>query len=309
MLRRMTSASSGWTAADIPDQTGRTAVVTGANSGLGLVTARELARHGAQVILAVRDPGRGAAAVADITAEIPAAHLEVRRLDLADLDSVRAFAAEITHADLLINNAGVMMPPRTLTAQGFELQLGANHLGHFALTGLLLPVLLAAPAPRVVTVSSSLHRRGRIAFDDLQATGSYSASGAYAQSKFANVLFGLELDRRVRDAGLPLASLLAHPGYAATNLQTSGPTGLTAVLGRLGNQILAQSAVVGALPQLYAATAAEARSGEFIGPRGFAEMRGNPKVVQPVASATDPELARRFWALSESLTGVTFPLP
>jgi NAD(P)-dependent dehydrogenase (short-subunit alcohol dehydrogenase family) len=301
-----TIAPARWTAADIPDQTGRTAVVTGANSGLGLVTARELARRGAHVIMAVRSLDRGAAAAAAITAEIPAARLDVGRLDLADLDSVRAFAGTVTQVDLLINNAGVMMPPRSLTAQGFELQIGANHLGHFALTGLLLPVLLAAPAPRVVTVSSSLHRRGRIAFDDLFAEHGYTPISAYAQSKFANVLFGLELDRRARAAGLPLASLITHPGYAATNLQTSGPTGITALLGSLGNRVFAQSAAAGALPQLYAATSPEARGGQFIGPGGFGEMRGHPKLVQPITPATDPETARRFWTLSESLTGVTF---
>jgi NAD(P)-dependent dehydrogenase (short-subunit alcohol dehydrogenase family) len=203
-----------------------------------------------------------------------------------------------------MNNAGVMMPPRTLTRQGFELQFGANHLGHFALTGLLLDRL--APDGRVVTVSSELHRRGSIHWDDLTAERRYSPMGNYAQSKFANVLFGLELDRRLRASGSAIGSLLAHPGYSATNLQTSGPRGLLALGGRIGNRFLAQSAEMGALDQLYAAVSPDARSGQFIGPhRG---LRGHPVVVQPVAAAKDPESARRLWELSERLTGVTYDL-
>jgi NAD(P)-dependent dehydrogenase (short-subunit alcohol dehydrogenase family) len=309
-LMTTTAAPARWSAADIPDQTGRTAVVTGANSGLGLETTRELARHGAHVIMAVRNLDKGATAAGQIRAQIPGARLELRHLDLADLDSVRAFAAgDLPALDLLINNAGVMMPPLTRTRQGFELQIGANHLGHFALTALLWPHLAGAPAARVVTVSSGLHKRGAIDFDDLSYTSRlYLPTGAYAQSKFANVLFALELDRRLRAAGLPAASLLAHPGYAATNLQTSGPTGMLARFGAMGNVMFAQSAAAGALPQLYAATAPEATGGQFIGPSRLGEMRGSPKVVRAIPSAEDPQLAARFWTVSETLTSTPFPV-
>lgn len=304
------TASTAWTAADIPDQSGRVGIVTGANSGLGRATARELARHGAHVIMAVRDREKGQAALAALRAELPGASLELRVLDLADLDSVRDFAAE-AHADrlpvdLLINNAGVMMPPRQLTPQGFESQFATNHLGHFALTGLLLGRLAERAGARVVTVSSTYHRSGRIRFDDLTGERKYSPTGFYAQSKFANVLFGLELDRRLRTAGLPVASLLAHPGYAATNLQSSGPTGVLRFLGTLGNRFMAQGASAGALPQLFAATDPRAESGQFIGPDGRGGLRGHPAVVQPVESARDPETARRLWELSEQLTGVRY---
>ncbi|GAB2826624.1 oxidoreductase [Actinocorallia aurea] len=299
MLWRM----SKWTAADIPDQTGRTFVVTGANSGLGLESARRLAEHGAHVIMTARDPEKGRAAAAGLPGSV-----EVRTLDLADLESVARFAAGVERADVLVNNAGVMMTPRRTTAQGFELQLGTNHLGHFALTALLYPVLRAGSAPRIVTVSSGLHKRGRIDFDDLAAERSYSPSRAYAQSKFANVLFALELDRRLRAAGDPAISVLAHPGYSATNLQTSGPTGLLSLGGRIGNLLLAQHVSKGALDQLYAATAPGVQGGEFYGPDGLGESRGHPVLVRPVRSATDPETARRLWDVSEKLTGVSFPL-
>ncbi len=289
-----------WTTNDIPDQTGRTFVVTGANSGLGLETTRALAARGAHVIMAVRDPAKGNAAREGVTG----GELDVRRLDLADLDSVREFAGTVEKADVLVNNAGIMMPPLRRTRQGFELQFGTNHLGHFALTGLLLDRL----SDRVVTVTSALHRRGSIAFDDLAADRSYSPTGHYAQSKFANVLFALELDRRLRAAGSPVRSLLAHPGYAATNLQSSGPTGLLKLMAKPGNLLLAQSAAHGAVPQLYAATAPDAESGGFYGPDGFQESRGrHPKAVRPVRSATDPETARRLWEVSEGLTGVRYP--
>ncbi|GAA2735054.1 oxidoreductase [Actinocorallia aurantiaca] len=292
---------SKWTAADIPDQTGRTFVVTGANSGLGLETARRLAEHGAHVIMTARDPEKGRAAAAGLPGSV-----EVRTLDLADLESVSRFAAGVEHADVLVNNAGVMMTPKRTTAQGFELQLGTNHLGHFALTALLYPVLRAGSAPRIVTVSSTLHRQGRIDFDDLQAAHSYSPTRAYSQSKFANVLFGLELDRRLRAVGSPAISVLAHPGYTATNLQTSGPTGLLNLSGRIGNLLLAQHVTKGALDQLYAATAPAVQGGEFYGPDGWGENRGHPKPVNPAPSATDPDTARRLWEVSEKLTGVSF---
>lgn len=310
-MRRM--GSSNWTADRIPDLSGRTFIVTGANSGLGLATTRQLARHGAHVILAVRDEAKGLRAVADLTADQPDASLEPRLLDLSDLDSVRAFARGIhddgVRVDVLVNNAGVMMPPRTLSPQGHEIQFACNHLGHFALTGLLLDVIRTGTDPRVVTVSSSLHRNGRIDFDDLTGARAYSPLAFYSQSKFANVLFGLELHRRLRADDSPIGSLLAHPGYTATNLQTSGPTGLTNLLGRIGNLLVAQTPAMGALPQLYAATEPAAASGQFIGPDGPFETRGRPKVVQPAATAQDPETARRLWELSEKLTGVHYPLP
>ncbi|NNJ61540.1 MAG: SDR family oxidoreductase [Dactylosporangium sp.] len=302
-----------WTAGSMPDQTGRTVVVTGANSGLGLVTATHLARGGAHVIFAVRNEARGRAAIADLRTRHPAASLELRLVDLADLDAVRAFAdrlrADGIRVNVLINNAGVMMPPRGLSPQGHELQFAANHLGHFALTGLLLETLSAGKDPRVVTVSSVMHRRGSIRFEDLTGADRYSPTAFYSQSKFANVLFGLELDRRLRAAGSPVRSLLAHPGYSATNLASNGPTGIVRRLGRLGNRLVAQSADRGALPQLYAATHPDAGGGQFIGPSGPGELRGHPAVVRPVAAAADPVLARRLWELSETLTGVTYGLP
>ncbi|MGI8330791.1 oxidoreductase [Actinomadura scrupuli] len=304
---------SRWTADQIPDQTGRTFLVTGANSGLGHETARQLSLHGAQVIMTARSEAKGRTAMAELTAGQPGASIELRLLDLSDLDSVRALAeslvADRVQVDVLVNNAGIMMPPRSLTKQGFELQFATNHLGHFALTGLLLETLAKGRDPRVVTVSSSLHRRGSIDFDDLTGERSYSPTRFYAQSKFANVLFGLELDRRLRASGSPVRSLLAHPGYSATNLQSSGPTGLLNLLGKVGNALMAQHVRMGALDQLYAATAPEAESGQFIGPDRLGESRGHPRVVQPVESAKDPETARRLWDVSEDLTGVRFPLP
>jgi len=311
-MSRMTRATR-WTAGQIPDQTGRTVIVTGASSGLGLATAAQLARHGAYVIMAVRDLDRGGRARAELVARQPGARLELRQLDLADLDSVRAFADGVLgdriQIDVLVNNAGVMFPPRRLSPQGHELQFATNHLGHFALTGRLLATLRAGTDPRVVTVSSSLHRSGRIQFDDLTGARSYSPVGFYSQSKFANALFGLELHRRLQATSAPVRSLLAHPGYAATRLQTTEPRGLLRLLGRIGNRLVAQSAGMGALPQLYAATDPDARSGQFFGPDRLFESRGHPVVVQPAAAAQDPATARRLWELSEQLTGVHFDLP
>ncbi|GGS81697.1 putative short-chain dehydrogenase/reductase [Planobispora rosea] len=303
-----------WTADRIPDQTGRTFIVTGANSGLGYATARELAGRGAHVIMAVRDEAKGRQAVKEIEAGAGRpVSLELRRVDLADLDSVREFAealrADGVGVDVLVNNAGIMMPPRSLSPQGHESQFAANHLGHFALTGLLLDVIAAGRDPRVVTVSSTMHRLGRIHYDDLTGARSYSPVAFYAQSKFANVLFALELDRRLRAAGSPVRSLLAHPGYSDTNLQTAGRTGLMKSIMSLGNRLYAQHADVGALCQLYAATDPGALGGQYIGPDGWFENRGHPKVVQPVRAATDPADARRLWELSEKLTGVHYGLP
>ncbi len=307
------ATTNRWTVERIPDLAGRTFVVTGANSGLGRFTTAELARHGAHVIMAVRDPRKGADEARDIIAANPSASLDVRTLDLADLDSVRSFADELVSegidVDVLINNAGIMMPPRSLTPQGNELQFGTNHLGHFALTGLLLDTIATGRDPRVVTVSSTLHRGGRIHFDDLTGATSYSPTSFYAQSKYANVLFGLELDRRLRAAGSPVRSILAHPGYSATNLQTTGPTGFMKQAMKVGNVLMAQHVSKGALNQLYAAVDPGAQGGQFIGPDGMGENRGYPKVVQPVTSALDPALAQRLWDVSEALTGVTYGLP
>ncbi|MFJ2771999.1 oxidoreductase [Streptomyces sp. NPDC087300] len=304
-----------WTTERIPDQTGRLSVVTGANSGLGLATARALVGRGGQVILAVRDEDKGHRAVRDITATHPGAgeRLEVRRIDLTDLESVRAFAdrlhADRRSIDVLVNNAGVMAPPRTLSPQGHELQFAGNHLGHFALTGLLLDLLTRGRDPRVVTVTSVNHRKATIRFDDLTGARHYSPMGHYDQSKLANAVFGRELHQRLTAAGSPVRSVLAHPGYTATNLQTDGPTKLVSLLfGRLLKP-LAQSPADGALPQLYAATAPEAEGGRLIGPDGRGELRGAPTRVELGAPARDPETARRLWEVSESATKVRFGLP
>ncbi|MEV5321319.1 oxidoreductase [Streptomyces sp. NPDC052687] len=302
-----------WSADQIPDQKGRVFVVTGANSGLGLATTQALARKGARVILAVRDEAKGRKAVADLTAERPGARLEVRRLDLSDVESVRAFADRLksdgVRPDVLVNNAGVMAPPRTLTDQGVEVQFAANHLGHFALTGLLLDLMAGSEDPRVVSVTSTNHRQAKIFFDDLTGEQKYSPMGYYNQSKLANAVFGWELHRRLTAAGSPVRSVLAHPGYTSTNLQTNGTVGMVKLLfGRLLLP-LAQSPDQGALPQLYAATASDARGGELYGPDGMGELRGAPKRVQLAPRAADPETCSRLWQLSERLTGVRFALP
>ncbi len=304
---------TAWNADQIPDQTGRRVVVTGANSGLGEVTARELARKGAHVVLAVRSPDKGEAAAQRIRGTAPNAQLEVRELDLSSLESVRSFAAELIAdspaLDLLINNAGIMQTPPRLTADGYELQLGTNHLGHFALTGLLLDALGRSTAPRVVTVSSIEHKPGRIHFDDLQLERGYAPRKAYQQSKLANAIFAIELDRRLRAANSPILSVLAHPGYSDTNLQSSGPTGIAVLAMKVGNAVFAQKADRGALPQLLAATAPTVKGGQFYGPSGFQEMRGDPTEVHATAAAHDPAAGQRLWAVSEELTGVTYPLP
>ncbi|WP_324795697.1 oxidoreductase [Streptomyces cyaneofuscatus] len=302
-----------WTVERIPDQTGRVAVVTGANSGLGLATARALARRGARVILAVRDKEKGRRAVADIAAGQPSADLEVRGLDLADLDSVRAFSdalhADRPRLDLLVNNAGVMAPPRSSGAQGHELQFAANHLGHFALTGLLLDLLEQGQDPRVTTVTSVNHRKARLHFDNLNGERGYRPMVFYDRSKLANAVFGHELHRRLTAAGSPVRSVLAHPGYTATRLQTSAPTGLVKLLFGRVLLPLAQHPDAGALPQLYAATAPGVRGGELIGPDGRGELRGGPIRVPLAPAATDAETGRRLWEVSEELTDVRFPFP
>ncbi|MFF5718046.1 oxidoreductase [Streptomyces buecherae] len=301
-----------WSAEQMPDQSGRVCVVTGANSGLGLATTRALARHGGHVVLAVRDEEKGRRAVARITAEQPNASLEVRPLDLADLDSVRAFAerlrADHPRLDLLVNNAGVMAPPRSLSAQGHEVQFACNHLGHFALTGLLLDALAAGRDPRVVTVSSINHHKARLRFDDIHGERGYAPMAFYNQSKLANAVFGRELHRRLSAAHSPVRSVLAHPGYTATNLQSSAPVGRWRLLLGIATPIFAQRAERGALPQLYAATAPDVAGGEFIGPAGPGELRGAPTRVRPSATADDAAVGRRLWELSEELTDVRYAL-
>jgi NAD(P)-dependent dehydrogenase (short-subunit alcohol dehydrogenase family) len=292
-----------WTVDRIPDLSGRTFVVTGASSGLGLVTTRALAARGARVVLAVRDEEKGRAAAASL-----GAGGEVRRVDLADLDSVREFAermhAAYDRVDVLINNAGTMATPYALSPQGHEVQFATNHLGHFALTGLLLDLLLAGRDPRVVTVTSVNHRRARLPAGDPRR---YSPMGVYNSSKLANAIFGWELHRRLGEADSPVRSILAHPGYTATNLQFSATTGgWRFVLGRLGNPLLAQSADRGALPQLFAATDPAAHSGQLIVPDGPGELRGHPVAGKLSPAATDPANGRSLWELSEQATGVRF---
>ncbi|GAB3479244.1 oxidoreductase [Amycolatopsis cihanbeyliensis] len=289
--------SSRWTAKDIPDQHGRTVVVTGANSGLGLVTAKELAAAGARVVLACRDVAKGRAAAAELPGTV-----RVRALDLADLDSVRTFADELEgQVDVLINNAGLMAVPQGRTKDGFETQLGVNHLGHFALTGLLLDRI----TDRVVTLSSFLHRLGRIRLADPNFSAGYRRWSAYGQAKLANLMFAYELQRRLEAAGSGVRSMAAHPGYAATNLQ--GRTESIQDLGmKLMNRVIAQSAEGGALPTLHAATVPELPGGSFIGPNRPGEMSGYPHRVGSNKASRDREMQRRLWELSEDLTGVRY---
>jgi NAD(P)-dependent dehydrogenase (short-subunit alcohol dehydrogenase family) len=311
-LDRRRPAGRAWSAADIPSQAGRTAVVTGASSGVGLETATELARRGATVVLACRDGAKAEAAAGRIRAAAPGAAVEPQLLDLASLRSVRAAAdrllRERPRLDLLVNNAGVMAPPRALTEDGFELQLGVNHLGHFALTGLLLRALLATPGSRVVTVASRAHRRGRIAFDDLRSERGYVPKAAYAQSKLANLLFTFELQRRLAAAGAPAIALAAHPGWARTELQrhVAAAPAKRAVLAAAG-AVLAQSAARGALPILRAATDPDAAGGDYFGPSGWKESKGDAVRVAASEAARDPAAQARLWEVSEALTGVGWP--
>ncbi|WP_416975788.1 oxidoreductase [Streptomyces sp. 4F14] len=291
---------SKWNVDRMPDLTGRTVVVTGANSGIGLTASRALAGAGAHVVLAVRDIERGQAAAAGLGGST-----EVRRLDLADLASVRDFAhaweARPLHA--LVNNAGIMMIPEGRTTDGFEIQFGTNHLGHFALTNLLLPYV----EDRVVTVASSAHRGGRIHFDDVNLTSGYTPVRAYAQSKLANLLFTLELQRRLTAANSPVRALAAHPGWSATNLQSHHGNPLARGFMAVGNRLLAQSDRAGALPTLYATTQ-DLPGASYVGPDGLGEVRGAPTLVGRTGAASDAEAARRLWTLSEEMTGVEFPV-
>ncbi len=299
----------GWSASDVPDLSGRRAVVTGATSGLGLETARVLALHGAEVVMTARDAARGDEAVRRVRAADPGAAVVAGTLDLADLDSVRAFAADQPPLDLLVNNAGVMaLPGREVTLDGFERQVGTNHLGHFALTGLLLPALLARPGARVVTVSSMAHWSGVMTVDDLLSERQYDPWQAYARSKLANLLFVRELDRRARAAGADLVSVAAHPGYARTKLVANGPAQGHPVLGgvfRTGTVVVGQSARTGALPQLRAATDPTVLGAEYLGPR-ILGYRGRPVRSPRSAAAKDDASAAALWAESERLTGVRF---
>jgi NAD(P)-dependent dehydrogenase (short-subunit alcohol dehydrogenase family) len=291
--------STNWTAADLPSFAGRTAIVTGATSGLGLITARELARVGAHVVLAVRDVSRGETVAKEFGGDV-----EVREVDLSSLASIRAFAeAWSGDIDVLVNNAGIMNVPKAVTVDGFERHLGVDHLGPFALTNLLLPHI----TDRVVTVSSIVHRSGTIVLDDLMwENRSYKRMAAYGQAKLANLLFSLELQLRLDEVGSPVRSLSSHPGYSATNLQSRTENPVTDLLGRVGNALLAQSAEAGALPSLYAASQ-DLPGGCYIGPDGRGEYRGFPTIVGRSAEASDADLAMKLWDASEKLTGVTFP--
>jgi NAD(P)-dependent dehydrogenase (short-subunit alcohol dehydrogenase family) len=295
-----------WTFDDIPDQRGRTVIVTGANTGIGLETARMLALKGAHVVLACRSRDKGQAALDRILTEKPSASAALELLDLSDLESVATFAAGFarTHdrLDLLINNAGVMVPPLGRTKQGFELQFGTNHLGHFALTGRLLPLVLRTPGARIVVVSSTAQNFGRIDFDDLNwERRSYNAWRAYGQSKLANMLFALELQRRLGSGNAAPRVTAAHPGYTATDLQR------TSTVARLLNPLLAMKPVDGALPTLRAATDPVAAGGSYWGPSGFFEMSGPPAIAKISRAATDVATAGRLWTLSETMTAVPFP--
>ena len=306
------SANSKWTADDVGDQTGRVAIVTGSNTGLGYDTALVLASRGAQVVLAVRDADKGTAAAAKLVGRVPRANVTVQSLDVGSLESIRTAAAEIKSAhpriDLLINNAGVMYPPKQVTADGFELQFGTNHLGAFALTGLLLENMLPVPGSRVVAVASIAHRiQAAIHFDDLQWERSYNRVAAYGQSKLSNLMFTYELQRRLAAKGEPTIAVAAHPGISNTELTRhvpgSGLPGFRQVAGLVTN-----SAAMGALATLRAATDPAVHGGQYYGPEGFRELRGNPKLVESSEQSHDQDVQRRLWSVSEELTGVTFPV-
>jgi len=312
--------SSRWDASQIPDMTGKTVVITGCSSGIGFEAAQSLARAGARLVMAVRNLDKGNTAASRIRNQASAAtevQLDVRPLDLADLDSVQHFAdglcngevADLDHIDVLINNAGVMAPPFQRTKQGFELQFGTNHLGHFALTGRLLPLLTKSPAGRVVTVSSMAHRGGRIDFDNLDGNKGYKRWREYSQSKLSNLIFAYELQRRLRATQSSVISIACHPGFAATNLVAAGLGsnwgGFGKVAAGVGN-LWAQSAEMGSLPTVYAATHPSLGGGEYIGPLGRSGMRGYPGQVESTEISHDEQLAKKLWQVSQQLTGVSF---
>ena len=302
-----------WAASDIPDQTGRTILITGANSGLGLRSAEALAAAGARVLMACRNAEKAETARAGVAQLASGPPPEVVPLDLSDLESVASVAgrlpADVDRLDVLLNNAGVMAVPLARTPQGFEMQFGTNHLGHFALTSRLLPVLLQAEAPRVITISSFGHKPGHIRWDDPNWQQRYSAWPAYFQTKLANLLFTSELQRQSTEAGARLLAAAAHPGYASTNLVASGPgsgSRFMRIGGDLTNRMLGQPDHKGALPQLYAATMPDVAGNDYWGPDGFMEQRGYPKRVSRTKKASNAEDARRLWALSEELTGTAY---
>ena len=303
---------TNWTEALVPDQTGRTALITGANSGIGLEAARMLAKRGAHVVLACRTRAKADAARDSILADAPTADVSVIDLDLSSLASVAEAAAEFSarfgRLDLLVNNAGVMATPYQRTVDGFELQFATNHLGHVALTAHLLPMLLATGKSRVVNVSSLAHKMGKIDFDDLQSERRYRAWGAYGQSKLANLLFTFELQRRLEEVGADTIAVAAHPGISDTNLagSTGGIVGQLMALTHPMAKVFSQNAHAGALPTVRAATDPAVRGGEYYGPDGFMEQRGAPKRVEPNASARDAAIAKRLWEVSVGLTGVPF---
>lgn len=309
------SANKQWTSADMPDQGGKVVLITGANSGLGYEASLALARKGAYVVMACRNLGKGEAARKAILAQVPAAQLDLEQLDLASLESIHSFVIRFQQQhqrlDVLLNNAGIMAIPQGKTVDGFEIQFGTNHLGHFALTGLLLETLLATPASRVVTLSSTAAEMGRINFDDLMLNRGYERWRAYAQSKLANLMFAVELQRRLEAAGSSCISVAAHPGFAATNLQYAGLSQGNAVFSFALTRLFmpfAQSAEMGALPALYAATMPDVKGGDYFGPDGFSQVSGYPTRLTPRFNQTwrDPVIARRLWQASEELTRVRY---
>ncbi len=295
-----------WGAEQVPDQTGRVVIVTGSNSGIGLETARVLAGKGATVIMACRNLDKANPKAEEIRAAHPGCDVEVMRLDLSNLDSVRQFADEFrakhSRLDLLINNAGIMVPPYGTTAQGFETQFGVNHLGHFALTGLLLDLIVNTPGARIVTVSSVAHYMGKIDFSDLNWERGYKAQAAYGQSKLANLLFTYELQRLLAAAGKDTLAVAAHPGWTSTNLQEHAPSV------KFMNRFFGQEPLMGALPTLYAATESDVKGGEYYGPSGLLEMNGPPKRVKSNKRSRDENVAERLWNVSQDLTGVHVPI-
>ena len=313
MLRSRGNGMANWTAQNIPDLGGRTVVVTGASSGIGEEAAQAMANKGAHVLLAVRNLAKGNATRDRIMRRVPSASVEVTLVDMAELASVRAFATRavetLPQVDILLNNAGLgMQPVRGVTGDGFERQFGTNHLGHFALTGLLMPALLRSAAPRVVTISSIAHRTGKIAFDDLQGEKSYGGGRAYSQSKLSNLLFALELDHRARAAHSRLISVAAHPGVSSTGfMQATAMPGYKVAVSNAVIGFLGQDAASGALPGLYAATMPEVQGGQYWGPDGLLEIRGQPAPGRISAGARDRDTAARLWRVSEELTGVHYP--
>ena len=297
----------------IPDQTGRYAIVTGASSGIGAVAAETLASRGGDVVLAVRDQGRGEATRAGIIARHPAAKVRVSVVDMASLASVRDFAERMAdtlpRVDILLNNAGLgLQSKRAVTVDGFERQFGTNHLGHFALTGRLIPALLRSPTPRVVAIASIAHRGGMIDFDDLQGERKYNGRKAYGQSKLSNLIFAFELDRRARAASSRLISVAAHPGVATTGfVKATGMPGVAVTLGNLAIGLFGQDAARGAMPGLYAATRPDVQGGQYWGPDGFMEIKGKPALAKSAPQALDRATWLRLWTVSEELTGVTYP--